>query len=85
MDHDKMLVKDFFSGASRRVSPLDRPGAYRFAVNVLARYGTSSDLDNDGVVEDDEANAIRNLVVSLPIICDERRSPAMRKRRAGES
>mmetsp|Transcript_23905 Transcript_23905/g.80624 ORF Transcript_23905/g.80624 Transcript_23905/m.80624 type:complete len:1056 (+) Transcript_23905:756-3923(+) len=78
IDHDKLLVKDFFSGAARRVSPLDRPGAYRFAVNVLARYGTFSDLDNDGVVADDEANAIRNLVVSLPVICDERRSPAMR-------
>lgn len=63
---------------SEAAAPLSIRGGHRFAINILARYGTVSDLDEDGTISDDEAAAIRSLIINLPTIIDETRDVGAR-------
>mmetsp|Transcript_21808 Transcript_21808/g.33530 ORF Transcript_21808/g.33530 Transcript_21808/m.33530 type:complete len:2490 (-) Transcript_21808:215-7684(-) len=71
---NKLTYKNIF-GRTKQFHPLDIKGGINFAANILARYGTSADLDQSGQVDKDEAIAIRKLVILLPQIVDEHRTP----------
>lgn len=86
LDDDKRHVESRRTGPlglggraqARQVEELSRLGAHRFALNILARFGSVADLNSDGVISNEEANAIRNLIFVLPDVVDESKTPEAR-------
>ena len=72
------LKNQHTTSREQQVEPLNEHGALAFAANVLARYGAHADFNHDDVLSETEAAAVRATISALPIVLDERLSPASR-------
>lgn len=71
IDPAKLTIKANLFRKERKIVPLDRFSSIKFAVNVLARYGSASNSGTSAYDPLAEATAIRKLVHLLPLLTDE--------------